>query len=481
MIPTVFSRLRGVIACLLLVITNYGYTQNTKQLDSLFEGLNRQSALNGCILIAENGKPIYEKAFGYADFNLKRLLNNQSVFELASVSKQFTAMAIMQLHQQKKLNYDDNIKKYLPSIPYQNITINNLLHHTSGIPEFLQWSKNEIDINRINYNKDVLNAIVKNNLRADFKPGERLSYSNTNYVLLALIVEQVSGMPFSDYMRKYIFDPLNMTDTHVYAQRATDKKLKNYAYGHIYDPKRSAFISNDSITANRYQYYFDGVAGPYGISSSTEDLLKWDQGLYTDKLISKEEQKSAYLPSTLSNGKPATLMGLPYGYGWLMLPASNTTGTRYMHSGGYPGYMTIITRYPDKNKTIIILTNTYNVINLYQLCAAAENILFGKPFTIPAVMPFKKSVILTPSQLHAITGVYAFKSAPQVKFTISIEDNQAYAQLSGQGKAEIYPDSELEFFYTVVNAQIKFERNQNGVINKVTLLQNGQQMEATRE
>ena len=477
-----YSEFWKIITCFLLIIKVYsGYAQDTKELDSLFETLSRQNALNGCVLIAENGKPIYEKAFGYADFKSKRVLNNQSVFELASVSKQFTSMAIMQLHEQKKLSYDDNIKKYFPLIPYQDITIDNLLHHTSGIPEFLQWGKKEIEISQINYNKDILTAIIRNNLPVNFKPGEQLSYSNTNYVLLALIVEKVSGMSFKDYMSKNIFEPLNMNSTHVYPQRAIDQKLENYAYGHIYDPKTNKFISNDSITANRYQYYFDGVAGPYGISSSTEDLLKWDQALYTDKLISKEEQKLAYILSKLNNGKPATLMGLPYGYGWLILPPDNTTGTRYMHSGGYPGYMTVIARYPDKNKTIIILTNTYNVINLYQLCAATENILFRKSFTIPKVLPFKKSVTLNPLQLNEITGIYSLKSAPQFKLTISTENNQAFAQLSGQVKVEIYPESELEFFYTVVNAKLKFEKDENGRIKKVTLFQNGQQIEATRE
>jgi CubicO group peptidase (beta-lactamase class C family) len=135
---------RTIISFLLILSIQMGYTQQTKELDSLFETLHKEGVLNGCILVAEEGKPVYQKTFGYANFETKQLLNNQTVFELASVSKQFTAMAIMQLHEKKKLNYDDELKKFFPSIPFDNIRIDNLLHHTSGIPDFLGWNENKL-------------------------------------------------------------------------------------------------------------------------------------------------------------------------------------------------------------------------------------------------------------------------------------------------------------------------------------------------
>src|SRR6202012_4335988 len=130
-----------------------------------------------------------------------------------------------------------------------------------------------------------------------FKAGDQFSYSNTNYVLLALIVEKVSGMPFEDYLEKFIFKPLGMAHTRVYHQRAAKQKIQNYALGYVFDPAKNKFMVNDSITANKYEYYFDGIAGPYGISCTTEDMLKWDQALYTNKLVSTEEQQLAYIPS----------------------------------------------------------------------------------------------------------------------------------------------------------------------------------------
>jgi CubicO group peptidase (beta-lactamase class C family) len=472
--------LKVTLLFVILLTAGAAQAQTQKNLDSLFKSLEKKSAINGCVLVAENGKPIYQKAFGYADFATKRMLDNESVFELASVAKQFTAMAIMQLHQQKKLEYTDNIKKYFPKLPYENITVNNLLHHTSGISEFLGWSGKEIDTTRINYNIDILNALIKNAPALSFKVNDSLSYCNTNYVLLALIVEKVSGLSFASYLDQHIFKPLNMTSTKVYPQRATKQKISNYALGNVYDPVKGRFAVSDSSTANRYQYYFDGASGPYGISSNTTDLLKWDQALYTEKLASKDEQALAYAPAKLNNGKTASFMGLTYGFGWLIPPASGHTGNFYLHTGGYPGYMTIICRYPEKQKTFIVLTNTWNVINIYALGAAIEDILFDQPFGIPEVLPFQKTVVLAPGTLKPLTGNYAFTKAPNIKLKVTEENNQLYVQLTGQVKAEVYPESEVDFFYTIVKAKIKFLKDSGGKVEKMVLYQNGQEMEAGR-
>lgn len=465
---------------MLLITSCTAPAQKYKKLDSLFTTLAGKGYFNGCVLVAEGGKPIYDTAIGYANFDTKQKLNNETMFELASVSKQFTAMAIMQLHQRGKLNYEDAVVKFLPRFLYKKVTIDNLLHHTSGVPEFLGWTDKLIDVNRINYDQDILDALVKNKLPLNFEAGEKLSYSNTNYVLLALIVERISGLSFSDYLAKNIFSPLGMKHTQVYHQRAAQKKIENYAYGYLYNPDKGGFDLNDHFPANRYEYFFDGIAGPYGISSTTGDMLKWDQALYTEKLVSRSVQDEAYKVSKLNNGKDATFSGIPYGFGWLILPSLPDEGHRYMHSGGYPGYMAIITRFPDKNKTIIVLTNIYNVINLYQLNSAIENILFDKPFKIPATLPFQKSIMLTPLQLKAIEGTYIQKSTAKLKFTITLKNGQVYAQIAGQPKAEIYAESELDFFYTIVKAKIRFGKNEAGLIDKLTLFQNGRQFVADK-
>ncbi|QEC53551.1 CubicO group peptidase (beta-lactamase class C family) [Anseongella ginsenosidimutans] len=383
-IPVIFKGLTGSLAMLFFCFS-IAPGQPIKSLDSLYTTLYEEGNFNGCVLIAENGKPIYKKAFGFADIAAQRPLNCNTKFELASVAKQFTAMAIMQLHQQRKLNYTDSLTKYFPRMGYKNITIADLLHHTSGLREFVVGTKEIFDTTQINGNQEIAAALIKYTPPLLFSPGDKFSYCNTNYVLLALIIEKVSGLKFSQYMDRFIFKPLGMTGTKVYSRQSAKHKLKNYALGYIYDPVKSQLTLSDNLAGYRYQYYFDGVAGPYGISSSVEDMLKWDQALYTDVLISRHEQQQAYLPLKLNDGTTARLMEQYYGFGWLISPPENKSffGKRYMHAGGYPGYTNMIVRYPEKNKTIIILSNTFNAINIYEICETTEAIIFGQPFTFP--------------------------------------------------------------------------------------------------
>ena len=468
----------ALLVVLLLTVAGFAANaQTVKNLDSLFQSLAADKAFNGSVLIAENGIPVYEKTFGYADFDTRQPMGDQTMFELASVSKQFTAMAIMQLSEQGKLAYADSLGKYFPGLPYPGVTIRHLLQHTSGIPEFLGWDEKLINTGQVNNNQDVLNSLKSHAVKPHFKAGEMLSYSNTNYVLLALIVEKCSGMPFAQYMDKYIFKPLEMNRSRVYGHRNSKPGTTDVALGHSYDPAKGTFAA---VPAKRYYDYFDGVGGPYGISSTPRDLLKWDQALYTEKLISFAGQEQAYQPFKLGNGKTASLLGLPYGFGWLVLPVRAYSGKGYMHTGGYAGYASIIVRYPEKRKTVIVLSNTFNSVSILALGGAIESILFERPFTIPKALPFKKSALLSPTQLEAVSGTYTLVSAPEMKIIISTKLGQVYAQLSGQQEAEIYPESETDFFYTIVNATIRFSKDKAGKMNKLVLSQNGMQLEATR-
>lgn len=462
--------------------TNISYGQSiTKNLDSLFNIMSKKGQLNGSVLIAESGKPVYQKAFGYANMETKQPLNNETMFELASVSKQFTAMAIMQLEENGKLKYEDNLKKYFPGLPYEGVTVRHLLQHTSGLPDFLGWDEKQLDTKRINTNKDILNALPKNIKALSFKPGDQLAYSNTNYVLLALIVEKASGLTFSKYLDEKIFKPLGMTNTKVYSKWGNGSKLKNFAFGHVYNMKKNDYVLSDGKSVDKYSYYMDGIAGPYGISSNTSDLLKWDNALYTNKLITKANQDKAYVAARLNNGAKGTIGGIPYGFGWLIVAPNKDRGRILMHTGGYSGYQNIIVRYPDKRKTIIILTNKSTAIELYQLTHAVENILYNKAFQIPGSAPVKKMIQLNTAQIKAVVGSYAIKDAAQVKFKITSEQDKVFAQLANQPKVEIYPSTSNEFFYIVIDAKIKFTMNEKGIAKKLVLFQNGKEIEALKE
>lgn len=468
---TRFFTIAFLFAAVISLPSKKTHAQTSKKLDSLFQTLVQQDAFSGSILVADHGKSIYEKTYGYAKLPERKPLDKNTMFELASVSKQFTAMSIMQLHQHGKLKYEDSLKKYFPELPYGGVTINDLVHHTSGIPDFLGWGAKEIDVEKINFNKDILASLQKNHLNALFNPGESIAYSNTNYVLLALIVEKVSGLSFANYLQRNVFEPLGMAHTQVYGQRHAKHKISNYAYGYIYDGIKNKYLLNDST--EKYQYFLDGIAGPYGISSTTEDLLKWDQALYTEKLVNKQELENAFKPFSLKSGKPAELMGMPYGFGWMI----NESQKFYIHTGGYPGYATLIVRYYDKNQTIIILMNNYNRINIYDLGFNIENILNDRDFSIPTIKSFPKVIPLTAEKLIKFTGEYQYKESPDFKYTITNKGNQLFAQLTGQTAHQVYPDTQDTFFYTAVEAKIIFTEDKSGKVLKLTLQQNGRDLE----
>lgn len=463
---TIFLSIVGV-----LTANKNAHAQISRNLDSLFHNLVQENAFNGSILIADHGKPIYEKTFGYANLDTKKPLDRNTMFELASVSKQFTAMAIMQLHQQGKIQYEDSLRKFFPKLPYNGVTINDLIHHSSGIPDFLGWSAKEVDISKINYNKDILASLEINYAKTLSAPGLNTAYSNTNYVLLALIVEEVSGMTFANYLHKNIFEPIEMTHTQVYGQRYFKNKIDNYAYGYIYDKIKDKYVINDST--EKYQYFFDGVAGPYGISSTAEDLLKWDQALYTEKLVNKREIANAFKPYLLKNNKTAKLSGLPYGFGWVI----NEPQKFYFHTGGYPGYATLIVRYFEKNQTIIILMNNYNRIDMFELGSNIENIINNRGFFIPGIKRPAKVISLHADDLAKFIGKYYFKDDSSLMYTIIHKNNRLFAQLTGQASYEIYPETESTFFYTAVDAKIVFTKDENGRVQQLTLHQNGKELD----
>ncbi|RZL18971.1 MAG: class A beta-lactamase-related serine hydrolase [Pedobacter sp.] len=235
----------------------------------------------------------------------------------------------------------------------------------------------------------------------------------------------------------------------------------------------------DSLRGYDYVRYFDGIAGPYGISSTTEDLFKWDQALHLNKLVTKETQDEGYITGKLTNGKAPAMGSLEYGFGWLIMPPSER-GKVYMHTGGYPGYATIISRYVDRNNSVIILTNKWNTFNIYDLFRSIDDILEGKPFQIPVTEPFKKSILLDNAQTAALEGSYQFKDVPGLIVKVRVEQGKIYAQLTNQPEFEVYADSPTSLFYTVVEAKYGFTGMEGGKYNGLTLFQNGKELNALR-
>jgi len=344
-----------------------------KYLQSCFE--NNQ--FNGNVLVAEKGKVIYHKAFGIANIDPVEPLRINSQFRLASVSKQFTAMAIMILKEQGKLNYKDSMQKYLPELPYPGITIRHLLTHTSGIPKYEDLCELYWDIEHENFldkkyadNDDIIAMLTEYHPDVLFEPGDRYAYSNTGYVLLASIVSRISGEPFEIFMKKNIFDPLEMSHTLVYSA-IRDDPMEHRVYGYRLALNGSDHLSNDF-------HYMSGIAGDGAIYSTTGDLFKWDRALYTEKLVSKSTLEEAFTPAVLNSGKTSN-----YGFGWGI--DTSLTGKKVVsHGGGWIASKTWMLREIDEDNTVIILTN-HSSSYIYDIRRAMNLILHDKPYTLPKI------------------------------------------------------------------------------------------------
>lgn len=298
---------------------------------------------NGGILVAKKGQVIFEDYHGYADIGKKEPLTPHSAFHLASVSKTFTGMATLKLAEMGKLSLDDDVKKFFPSFPYDHVTIKLLLSHRSGLPNYLYfmdelgWDKKQHA-----YNEDVLDYLIKYKPTAT-RPDTHFTYCNTNYCLLGLIIEKASGKTYAQFLQEQFFTPLHMDDTYVF-----DLKKDSAAAMPSYDPRgrQEAFT------------YLDCGVGDKNIFSTPEDLLKWDQALYTSQLFSTQTLEAAFTP--YSNEKPGIRN---YGYGWRMNVYPNGKKVVY-HNGWWHGNNTVFIRMIQDSVTIIVLGNKYNQ-NIY--------------------------------------------------------------------------------------------------------------------
>jgi CubicO group peptidase (beta-lactamase class C family) len=316
--------------------------------DSLLQKNGAQN-FSGVILVADNGKAIYHKAVGYSEFADKKVLKETDIFELASVSKQFTAMIIMMMKEKGKLNYDDLLEKYI-DVPYKGISIRHLLTHTSGLPDYQAIMDKQWDKSKIAGNADCIEYLNKYAPPKRSEPGTKYEYSNTGYLLLASVAEKVSGKDFIHLCQKWIFRKLKMKSTAI-RTLAEKKATTNFAIGHIYVKEKDQYIRADSFRSFDYTIWLGNRKGPGRISSTAADLLKWDIALYTNKLVQQSTLIDAFTPMTLNDGSVSN-----YGFGW-SISRDSVMGRIVSHTGDNPGYKTQIIRYIDKNKTIILLNN----------------------------------------------------------------------------------------------------------------------------
>ncbi|SDS70222.1 CubicO group peptidase, beta-lactamase class C family [Formosa sp. Hel1_31_208] len=304
----------------------------------------------GNILVYDNGEVVFKSAYGLRSIDPIDSLNLNSQFRLASVSKQFTGMAIMKLKEKGQLDYDQKVNSILSDFPYDNITVRHLLHHTSGVTDYERliaenFVKEDPTKTYILGNDEILNTFYRVDPELDFQPGEKWEYSNTGYLVLATIVEKISGQHFRQFLKEQIFDPVGMTHTTLYKyQMDADPEMPNRVFGYQTALNQNEFIPNDYDIVN-------DVRGDGGIYSTLEDLYNWNMALANYTIISKD-----YLDEAWASGKTNDGEYTGYGFGWFL--EYNPGEPKVVnHSGGWVGFGTFLHNEVDAKSGFILLTN----------------------------------------------------------------------------------------------------------------------------
>jgi CubicO group peptidase (beta-lactamase class C family) len=314
-------------------------------LDEWLQRLHDANEFNGAVLLAKHGRVLFSESYGYHSLEETNPLTERSSFNLASVSKPITAMGIVILQYQSKLEYDNEVSDLIPELAfYEGITIRHLLHHTSGLPDYMQLALDHEVAGDVFTTADMLELFGMLQPPVEFDAGEAYEYSNTGYVLLAEIIERASGQTFQDFMWRNIFEPLSMEDTQVF-NLVSESEPENRVYG--YENRRTLFgfkkVPHDLD-------FLDGVAGDGGIYSSAYDLFRWHKGIIDGDLVPTDTYNIAYRSGRLNDG---TETG--YGFGWVI--GSNQT---VEHSGGWQGFNTYLYRNYEEDELIIVLDSSSN-------------------------------------------------------------------------------------------------------------------------
>ena len=549
----------------------------SEKIDDLLSRYHEYGLLNGSVLVADKGKIIFEKGYGLAnmDYDIPNSIN--TVHRIGSITKQFTASLIMQLVEDGKVRLDDKMTKYLKEYRKDTgdkVTIHHLLTHTSGIPSYTAYPRFWSDSSRNPYTiDDLISKFCSGDL--EFEPGDRFVYNNSGYVLLAKIIEAVTGKSYEENMKERIFNRIGMKNS--YLERPAEI-IKNKASG--YDRSGMNYV-------NTAYFNVGNAVGAGDIASNVIDLYKWDRALYGEEIIN-ETSKRKIFTSNLSN----------YGYGWIINkignPSNNDSLTMYTHGGGINGFNSQILRIIENEQLIVILNNTGGAplgemqnsiiqilydqeyqyprksigrhlleiiedegievaINAYRSLKAEEGEIFrfgegelnnlgyvllgdnkieeaikvfqlnieeypeafntydsmGEAFmisgdTLKAINNYKRSIELNQQNNNAYEKlaemgviieppkdaelsintleryVGEYNLFPNFNINITLEDENLFAQATGQGKFQIYPESETMFYYKVVQAKIEFVVNNSGVVNKMILYQNNREMIGNR-
>jgi CubicO group peptidase (beta-lactamase class C family) len=411
------------------------------------------------VLVARDGALLYQGGFGWADLETKTPVTPDTCFRIGSISKQFTAAAILRLADEGKLALDDPLEKFFPGFPNgPSITLRHLLNHTSGLhsytdkPEFLGRVTQPIAATE-------LVAWIKSD-PADFPPGTGFHYNNSGYFLLAQIVAQVSSKPFAQYLQQEFFGPLGMQNTGTF-ENAEPPKAAALGYS-LEDGKTTPALNWDMSWAS----------GAGALYSTVGDLFRWNEALFGGKVLKPESFRAMTTPVTL----PPDVDGMNYGFGLGMSEISRLPAIS--HSGGLHGWSSDLIRLPQQNFTVIALANALPPVAGYEPSAVTRALaLKALEAEIAALPPLAMDPAADKNAYPDFVGRYDYKTAI---LTVTTEDERLFAQITGQPRYEIFPAAQDEFFWKVTDAKVAFLRDDQGKVNAARHRQGGRSFKAAR-
>jgi CubicO group peptidase (beta-lactamase class C family) len=410
----------------------------------------------GAVLVARGDEVLHQGGYGKANLELDVPNSLETVFRLGSLTKQFTAAAILQLQDQGRLNVNDTLDKYLPNAPHAGeVKLGQLLSHSSGIPDppELAEGSSGSDLRQAHTVDEMISRVVGQPL--EFTPGSQYKYCNICYMILGRVIEEVSGQSYADYLTQHIFQPAGMTATGIdEAGRVLPHRASGYTWnGETYS--NSEFVDLSNV----------GAAGI--LVSTVGDMYKWDRALYSDKLLSKAAREAFFTPR-VSKGD-----GSSYAYGWAIKETPEHTLAE--HSGGVNGFVSFAIHDPATQLYVIVLSNVENpaAVDVAQGLAA---IAYGEPYDIPGQA---SAVEVDPAVLQKYAGSYQVSADMAV--TITAEAGHLFAEVPGQPKFELFPTSETEFIAKIADIKLHFEVGADGAVTELVIHEGGQEIHAAKD
>lgn len=431
------------------------------KVDGVFTRRIKSDGPGAVCAVMKNGRLIYAKGFGMADLEHNEPLTPDSVFYIASTSKQFTAAGIALLVLDGKLSLATDIRTLLPEFTrlQKPVTVDQLLHHTSGVRDYFEllaltgWRYEDY------FNNDMVVSFLSRQRDLNFEPGAEFLYSNSNYVLLAEIVKRVSGKSLRDWDEERVFRPLEMANTHF-----------DDDYRQIVPHRVSSYLPNQAGGYFQLLKEFDGY-GDGNLLTTVGDLAKWDENFYSGQVGGK-----AFLDLMLTRGVLNNGTVTDYAFGLMREKYRGLAVER--HAGGFKGFRTELVRFPDQHFSVTVLCNLGS-LNASDLANKVADIYLADLFSesnLPVVVPAAHTPVVVqvaPAVFDNYVGEYELNKQPGFILSITRDGDRLYSQGTGLGRVEIFASSESEFFFKVVDAQFTFHRDADGSVSGLTLHQHG--------